>query len=148
MQDLEAFCKVFQSIRKIKKKMDDSTKKICSYCSKIFSSCKLKNRHIKRVHGIVVENLRKSYVICPLCEERNELKTYKNLREHLEKNHQVSIEQLTLQFCSTQDYDVWKNTQGIETNYVVHKTCQFKGYKEVNFECNRSNNKGTILISL
>jgi hypothetical protein len=86
----------------------------CHLCSKSFASnSNLKNRHFKRVHQTVVENCRKSHIICPLCEERNEVKTQENLRKHLEEKHEVSIENLSLQFSSSQEYEMWKNIKKI-----------------------------------
>lgn len=114
----------------------------CPLCSKSFASTKLKNRHIKRVHQTVVENCRKSHIICPLCEERNEVKTQENLRKHLEEKHEVSIENLSLQFSSSQEYEMWKNIKKIETNYAKNRGLNNNGHKEIHYECNRSDIKG------
>jgi hypothetical protein len=114
----------------------------CPLCSKIFASTKLKNRHIKRVHQTVVENCRKSHIICPLCEERNEVKTQENLKKHLEEKHEVSIENLSLQFSSSQKYEMWKNIKKIETNYAKNRGLNNNGHKEIHYECNRSDIKG------
>ncbi|CAH1384971.1 unnamed protein product, partial [Tenebrio molitor] len=114
----------------------------CPLCSKSFASTRLKNRHIKRVHQTVVENCRKSHIIYPLCEERNEVKTQENFRKHLEEKHEVSIENLSLQFSSSQEYEMWKNIKKIETNYAKNRGLNNNGHKEIHYECNRSDIKG------
>ncbi|KAK9711142.1 hypothetical protein QE152_g25629 [Popillia japonica] len=88
------------------KKMDCSLglpPKTCPHCSKSFSSVKVKYRHIKRVHQVAVEGARRSLMLCPLCADGSEVKTYEGLRKHIKENHQVNIAQLTYQFSSNQD---------------------------------------------
>jgi hypothetical protein len=116
----------------------------CPLCSKSFASTKLKNRHIKRVHQTVMENCRKSHIICPLCEERNEVKTQENLRKHLEEKHEVSIENLSLQFSSSQQYEMWKNIKEIETNYAKNRGLNNNGHKEIHYECKEATLKVKI----
>ncbi|KAK9680519.1 hypothetical protein QE152_g39036 [Popillia japonica] len=62
--------------------------KTCPHCSKIFSSVKVKNCHIKRIHQVAVEGARRSLKLCPLCADGSEVKTCKDLRKHIKENHQ------------------------------------------------------------
>ncbi|KAK9679550.1 MULE transposase domain [Popillia japonica] len=65
--------------------------KTCPHCSKTFSSVKVKNRHIKRVHQVAVEGARRSLMLCSLCADGSEVKTYEGLRNHVTKeNHQTN----------------------------------------------------------
>ncbi|KAK9737748.1 hypothetical protein QE152_g10421 [Popillia japonica] len=61
------------------------------------------DRHIKRVHQVAVEGARRSLMLCPLCADGSEVKTYEGLRKHIKENHKVNIAQLTYQFSSNQD---------------------------------------------
>ncbi|KAK9754382.1 hypothetical protein QE152_g1384 [Popillia japonica] len=155
--------------QKLFKKIDCSLglpPKTCPHCSKTFFSVKVKNCHIKRVHQVAVEGARRSLMLCPLCVDGSEVKTYESLRNHIKENHQVSIEQLTYQFSSNQDYEIWKNTQKIETTYAARRSNHMKeiwkntqkiettyaarrsnhmkNYKEIHYECNRSDNKDKL----
>ncbi|XP_063913738.1 uncharacterized protein LOC135130302 [Zophobas morio] len=114
----------------------------CTHCGKRFASCKLKNRHIKRIHGMVAQDTRRSHVLCPLCKEGNGLKTYENLRHHIEQIHEVPIEHVKFEFSSEQQYEGWKNAEKVEAKYAKYRTTSCKSYKTVNYECNRSNTKG------
>ncbi|KAG5882877.1 hypothetical protein JTB14_026167 [Gonioctena quinquepunctata] len=116
---------------------------MCSMCSKTFASIKLLNRHKKRIHQIdTVSAPRQSRIICPLCEERHELKTHEVLRKHLEVKHAVNIELLTLQFSSIPAYESWKKEENIDTSYAIQRTNLKNDHKEVNYICNRSDYKG------
>ncbi|XP_063921905.1 uncharacterized protein LOC135136511 isoform X1 [Zophobas morio] len=121
---------------------DQVSSETCIHCGKKFANCKLKNRHIKRIHGIVIENSRRCHVLCPLCKEGNILKTYENLRNHIEEIHKVSIEHVKFEFCSEQQYEDWRNAEKVDTNYAKYRTNSCKSYKTINYECNRSNTKG------
>ncbi|KAK9704032.1 hypothetical protein QE152_g28545 [Popillia japonica] len=72
-------------------------------------------------------------MLCPLCADGSEVKTYEGLRKHIKENHQVNIEQLTYQFSSNQDYEIWKNTQKIETTYAARRSNHMKNYKEMRY---------------
>ncbi|KAI4454333.1 hypothetical protein MML48_9g00007700 [Holotrichia oblita] len=84
----------------------------CPHCSKIFSTIRLRNRHIKRIHKVEVESSRSNHILCPICGEGNEIKTFESLRTHIENTHEVG------------------------------KCTQRKKYKEVHYDCNRSNIRG------
>lgn len=122
--------------------IESQTPGTCTHCGKVFSTCKLKNRHVKRVHGIAVESFRKNRIMCPLCGKDDELTTCEDLRKHIEKNHKVSIEKLTFEFCSIQGYEAWKNLEKIETRYVKNRINNYQDCKEIHYECNKSDLKG------
>jgi hypothetical protein len=70
------------------------------------------------------------------------VKTQENLRKHLEEKHEVSIENVSLQFSSSQEYEMWKNIKKIETNYAKNRGLNNNGHKEIHYEYSRSNIKG------
>ncbi|KAI4461382.1 zinc ion binding protein [Holotrichia oblita] len=114
----------------------------CPHCSKIFSTIRLRNRHIKRIHKVEVESSRSNHILCPICGEGNEIKTFESLRTHIENTHEVSIEYVTYQFSCSHDYEVWRTSEKIEVNYAISRCTQRKKYKEVHYDCNRSNIRG------
>ncbi|CAG9826417.1 unnamed protein product [Diabrotica balteata] len=114
----------------------------CHLCSKIFKNVELRNRHIKRIHKIDVSNKKINHIICPLCEQETNLKSHENLRKHLKVNHQLSIELITFEFSSEQEYERWKDMQKIETNYAKQRAVHKKEYKIFYYACNRSNLNG------
>lgn len=73
---------------------------ICELCSKQFGCVKLLNRHKKRIHKIVPQDTRKSWIICPICEVKDELKSHEVLLKHLRETHEINVELQTLQFPS------------------------------------------------
>lgn len=115
----------------------------CNVCAKKFSCTKLLNRHMKRMHNIVECKTPTSYIICPLCENRNGLKTHTVLLKHLKEKHSIELELVTLQFSGIQDYEAWKMKEDINSNYAVQRTTKNTNHKEINYICNRSNYKGT-----
>uniref|UniRef100_A0A6P7GCT8 Uncharacterized protein LOC114340624 isoform X4 n=1 Tax=Diabrotica virgifera virgifera TaxID=50390 RepID=A0A6P7GCT8_DIAVI len=114
----------------------------CHLCSKIFKNVKLRNRHIKRIHKIDVSIKKIDHIVCPLCEQETSLQTHENLRKHIKENHQVSIELITLEFSSKQEYETWKDMQKIETSYATSRTVNAKEHKILYYECNRSDTYG------
>ncbi|XP_072376761.1 uncharacterized protein [Diabrotica undecimpunctata] len=114
----------------------------CHLCSKIFKNVELRNRHIKTIHKIDVSKKKINHIICPLCEQETNLKNHENLRKHLKENHQVSIELITFEFSSLQEYETWKDMQKFETSYVKQRAVHKNEYKVLYYACNRSNLNG------
>ncbi|XP_050503242.1 uncharacterized protein LOC126882376 [Diabrotica virgifera virgifera] len=114
----------------------------CHLCSKIFKTVKIRNHHIKSIHKIDVSVKKINHIVCPLCEQETNLQTHENLRKHLKENHQLSIELITLEFSSKQEYETWKDKQKIETSYALTRVCNTKEHKSLYYECNRSDIRG------
>ncbi|XP_072403347.1 uncharacterized protein [Diabrotica undecimpunctata] len=83
-----------------------------------------------------------NHIICPLCEQETNFKSHENLRKHLKGNHQVSIELITFEFSSLQEYETWKDMQKFETSYTMNRIVNRNEQKTLYYECNRSNIKG------
>ncbi|XP_072386924.1 uncharacterized protein [Diabrotica undecimpunctata] len=114
----------------------------CHLCSKIFKNVELRNRHIKGIHNIDMSIKKINHIICPLCEQETNFKSHENLRKHLKGNHQVSIELITFEFSSLQEYETWKDMQKFETSYTLNRIVNRNEQKTLYYECNRSNTKG------
>ncbi|XP_072402420.1 uncharacterized protein [Diabrotica undecimpunctata] len=114
----------------------------CHLCSKIFKNVELRNRHIKGIHNIDMSIKKINHIICPLCEQETNFKSHENLRKHLKGNHQVSIELITFEFSSLQEYETWKDMQKFETSYTMNRIVNRNEQKTLYYECNRSNIKG------
>ncbi|XP_072387011.1 uncharacterized protein [Diabrotica undecimpunctata] len=114
----------------------------CHFCSKTFKNVKLRNRHIKRMHNIDVSKKKMNHIVCPLCEQETHCESHEKLRKHLKDHHQVSIELITFDFSSKQEYETWKDMQKIETSYAMSRVIKGNDYKILYYECNRSNING------
>ncbi|XP_072391062.1 uncharacterized protein [Diabrotica undecimpunctata] len=114
----------------------------CHLCSKTFKNVKLRNRHIKRMHNIDVSKKKMNHIVCPICEQETHCESHEKLRKHLKDHHQVSIELITLEFSSKQEYETWKDMQKIETSYAMSRVVKGNDYKILYYECNRSNING------
>ncbi|CAG9830048.1 unnamed protein product [Diabrotica balteata] len=114
----------------------------CHLCSKILKNVELRNRHIKRIHNIDMSIKKINHMICPLCEQETNFKSHENLRKHLKENHQVSIELLTFEFSSLQEYETWKDMQKFETSYRINRVVHKNKQKTIYYDCNRSNITG------
>ncbi|XP_072395870.1 uncharacterized protein [Diabrotica undecimpunctata] len=114
----------------------------CHLCSKTFKNVKLRNRHIKRMHNIDVSKKKMNHIVCPLCEQETNCETHEKLRKHLKDHHQMSIELITFEFSSKQEYETWKDMQKIETSYTMRRVTKRNDYKILYYECNRSNING------
>ncbi|XP_050514458.1 uncharacterized protein LOC126889824 [Diabrotica virgifera virgifera] len=117
---------------------------LCHICSKIFKTRSSLNRHIKKIHKIdePTNNMNQNHIICPLCEQDTNFNSHEKLRKHLQDLHQVSIELITFEFSSKQEYETWKDMQKIETSYVSHRTIRRKEHKIMYYDCNRSDLQG------
>lgn len=120
----------------------------CTLCGdKYFKTLKLLNQHKTRFHKITrAVEAKNQYIVCPLCEERTELKTHEALKQHIEDTHDISIEVMTLYFSSPEEFDTWKKAEKIETGYAKHRSNQRKTHKTVYYHCNKSDIKGTYDI--
>ncbi|CAG9834093.1 unnamed protein product [Diabrotica balteata] len=114
----------------------------CHLCSKTFKNVKLRNRHIKRMHKIDVCKKKINHIVCPLCEQETNCESHEKLRKHLKDHHKVSIELITFEFSSKQEYETWKDMQKIETRYTKSRVTKGNDYKILYYECNRSNING------
>ncbi|XP_072378976.1 uncharacterized protein [Diabrotica undecimpunctata] len=114
----------------------------CHLCSKTFKDVRLRNRHIKRMHKIDLSKKRMNHIVCPLCEQETNCESHEKLRKHLKDHHQVSIELITFEFSSKQEYEKWKDMQKIETSYAMHRMLNRNEHKVLYYECNRSNVDG------
>ncbi|XP_028140086.2 uncharacterized protein LOC114334248 [Diabrotica virgifera virgifera] len=114
----------------------------CHLCSKIFKTVKIQNHHIKIIHKIDVSIKKINHIICPLCDQGTNLLTHEILRKHLEEHHQISIELVTLEFSSKQEYETWKDMQKIETSYIISRVRKATEHKILYYECNRSDTSG------
>ncbi|XP_050517017.1 uncharacterized protein LOC126891787 [Diabrotica virgifera virgifera] len=119
----------------------------CHLCSKIFKNVELRNRHIKRIHKTDVpprtnNKMNQNHIICPLCDQETNFESHEKLRKHLQDCHQLSIELITFEFSSKQEYETWKDMQKIETSYACSKTKRGKEHKIMYYDCNRSDLHG------
>ncbi|XP_050508679.1 uncharacterized protein LOC126885917 [Diabrotica virgifera virgifera] len=119
----------------------------CHLCSKIFKNVELRNRHIKRIHKTDVppranNKMNQNRIICPLCDQETNFESHEKLRKHLQDCHQLSIELITFEFSSKQEYETWKDMQKIETSYACTRTIRGKEHKIMYYDCNRSDIHG------
>ncbi|XP_072392386.1 uncharacterized protein [Diabrotica undecimpunctata] len=114
----------------------------CHLCSKTFKNVELRNRHIKRMHKIDMSKKKMNHIVCPFCEQESNCESHQKLRKHLKDHHRVSIELITFEFSSKQEYDTWKDMLKIETRYTMSRVIKRNEQKTLYYECNRSNIKG------
>ncbi|CAI6354067.1 unnamed protein product [Macrosiphum euphorbiae] len=81
--------------RNYESSQDDEEKEKCSLCNSMLSNIGIRNKHMQKTHG--VDNRSSVRLVkCPLCEE--DFKTLTNVREHISKEHNVSLIKETAAF--------------------------------------------------
>lgn len=124
-----------------------SQKKTCPLCNSEFSSVSAKNKHVKNIHkqDLNNNNTKKTHIICPLCTgEELVCGTYNKLEEHLKVNHKMELEIKRHNFATKESYEVWFETQKIETGYAFMRSDKRRDHVIKYYSCNRSNLKGHI----
>ncbi|XP_063914782.1 uncharacterized protein LOC135131139 isoform X1 [Zophobas morio] len=116
----------------------------CNACHKTFSSVSTKNRHMKTMHNIMIEEKKSKHIRCPLCPiEQETLVNQEMLINHLTEIHKVSIKEFDMSFRNMEEFQLWRSKENREVDYACARSKKTSnGDQLIYYNCNRSDSYG------